>query len=454
MTFTQGRQAAFRNAIERFLKERLDAKLDKLPADDPKRADLIAQHVPETWLADAARRVAQIQIVTHTLKPIHPDARGTSLFCTPSELPAHLEVGSHVLGQDFSSDVVGNAAALDVFKLLKVEADGRPLLASMQDGDPDLLAALSDDADRATEWLEAFTGITAPRSAIPSSHTLAKQLYWLAGEDPAADDEYHLLAPLYSSTLAHTVFQTINEDRFGEAGKLARQARYAQRDHDTGYHEYPDLAVQKFGGTKPQNISQLNSERGGNNYLLGSRPPKWKTRALKAPLFADSVFPRFGRIPEVRNTVRVLRDFLESDPPPTMETRNHRDALLDRLIDELVDFAHPLQAYLPAGWTRDASCRLAEAERLWLDPGRAEVDDSSDTDFGAAWQRMDWPAEIGRRFGNWLNHELGHALPLGDVEGRHWRDELLLDMEWSEALHRLRVQGDAPSCVPVREAMQ
>ncbi|MBA4741135.1 MAG: type I-F CRISPR-associated protein Csy1 [Azoarcus sp.] len=447
------RRAAFRNVIEQFLKERLDAKLDKLPPDEPKRDELIAQHARETWLADAARRVAQIQIVTHTLKPIHPDARGTNLFRAPHELPTHREVGSHVLGQHFSSDVVGNAAALDVFKLLKLSVDGRPLLAWMQDGNPDVLAALSGDADQAIEWLTAFTGITAPRSATPSSHALAKQLYWLAGEDPADNAQYHLLAPLYSSTLAHAVFLTINEDRFGEASKLARQARYAQRDHDTGYREYPDLAVQKFGGTKPQNISQLNSERGGNNYLLASRPPKWKTRTLKAPLFTDTVFPRFGRIAEVRNTVRALRDFLESDPPSTMETRNRRDALLDRLIDELVDFAHPLQATLLTGWTRDADCRLVEAERLWLDPGRAETD-AADADFCAAWQRMDWPAEIGRRFGNWLNHELGQSLPLGDIEGRHWRDELLLHTAWAGKLHTLRIQGDAPTHIPGREAVQ
>lgn len=454
MTSPIDREAAFRNTIEHFLKERLDAKLDKLQADDPKCAELIAQHTRETWLADAARRVTQIQIVTHTLKPIHPDARGTNLFCTPQELPAHMEVGSHVLDQRFSSDVVGNAAALDVFKLLKLEVGGRPLLAWMQEGDPDLLAALSDDTDQANEWLDAFTGITAPRSAMPSSHALAKQLYWLAGEDPADDSQYHLLAPLYSSALAHAVFQTINEDRFGEAGKLARQARREQRDHDTGYRDYPDLAVQKFGGTKPQNISQLNSERGGNNYLLASRPPKWKTLAVKAPLHTDSVFPRFARIPEVRQTIRILREFLESDPPPNKETRNRRDALLDRLIDELIDFAHPLQATLPAGWTRDAGCRLAEAERLWLDPRRAEADDETDADFHAVWQHMDWPAEVGRRFGNWLNHELGQALPLGDIDARHWRDELLLNTEWADALLRLRVQRDAPTYIPTRESVR
>ena len=44
---------------------------------------------------------------------------------------------------------------------------------------------------------------------------------------------------------------------------------------------YASLAVQELGGTKPQNISQLNSERRGDNYLLASLPPVWKTVAVQ-----------------------------------------------------------------------------------------------------------------------------------------------------------------------------
>jgi len=448
------RRVAFRSAIETFLTERLNGKLDKLQPDDPKRDELIAQFARETWLADAARRVAQIQIVTHTLKPIHPDARGTNLFCVPNELTPHDEVGSHSLGDAFSSDVVGNAAALDIYKLLKLETGGRSLLSWLQASDPDLLAALSDDIEQAQHWADAFRGITTPRSATPGSHTLAKQLYWLVGEDPVDDTAYHLLAPLYSSPLAHTVFQTINEDRFGEAGKLARQARREHRDHDSGYHEYPNLAVQKFGGTKPQNISQLNSERGGNNYLLASSPPNWKTQPVKAPLFVDSVFPFFGRVAEVRQTVKILRDFLLSDPTPNKDTRDRRTALIDCLIDELVDFAHPRQATLPTGWTRNPDCRLADDEKLWLDPRRAESGDDADEVFHSSWQWMDWPMGIGRRFGNWLNHALGQTLPLGDIEGRQWRDELLLHTEWAGVLHRQRVTAEAPTYIATRGVPQ
>jgi hypothetical protein len=38
------------------------------------------------------------------------------------------------------------------------------------------------------------------------------------------------------------------------------KAKWEHRDHDGVSREYPNLAVQKFGGTKPQNISQLNSD--------------------------------------------------------------------------------------------------------------------------------------------------------------------------------------------------
>lgn len=451
--FTE-RRTVFRQAIEHFIKECLDSKLEKLPTDSPECTTLIAQHARETWLTSAAQRVAQIQMATHILKPINPDARGTSLFLVPAELPSHQEVGSHILGPGFSKDVVGNAAHLDVFKFLKQQVEERPLLAWMQEGDADMLAALSDDAQKAQEWANAFLGIITPYNATPSSHDLAKQLYWLVGENPADDKHYHLLAPLYASALAHTVHQTINEDRFGEAGKLARQARREHRDHTTGYREYPGLAVQKLGGDNPQNISQLNSERRGKNYLLASGPPKWKTSAVKLPLFIDSIFSRFGKTPEVRKTVQSLRDFLKSDPPTNQVTRNRRDALLDRLIDELIDFAHPLQATLPVGWTRDTNCRLAEAERLWLDPRRADSDDETDSDFRTAWQRMDWPKEIGQRFGNWLNHELGKTLPLGEIEARHWRDELLLHTTWAGVLHNHRVLSEAPTYIPVRGATQ
>ena len=122
--------------------------------------------------------------------------------------------------------------------------------------DADLIAALSDNPEQAAAWVEEFTRVTKPRGNI-SSHTLAKQLYWLTGSDPSDDSNYHLLAPLFATSLAHRVYQTVNADRFDEASKNARKARMEGQFTDHILHDYPNMAVQKLGGTKPQNISYL-----------------------------------------------------------------------------------------------------------------------------------------------------------------------------------------------------
>lgn len=433
--------ASYREAIAAFLQERLHAKLDKLKDEEnDKRQEVLAQHQPTAWLEDAARRVQQIQAVTHALKPIHPDARGTNLYVEPSTLPALAELGSHALDEHFVGDVVGNAAALDVYKLLKLEVHGRSLLTALLAHDADALAALHPDPQQAQALRDALVSLTQPRAESPSSHTLAKQLYWLTGSDACDDAHYTLLAPLYATSLAHAVHAQVQEDRFGEANKAARQARRERKMHNGVFHDYPGLAVQNMGGTKPQNISQLNSERRGVNYLLSSLPPNWQTSAVRLPVHAASVFDRlFIARPEVRRTVRALRVFLESNPDTNLATRERREALLDTLVDELVSLAAELQQLLPPGWSRDDErfANLHRSEQLWLDPLRAEQPDEAE--FAREWLQLDWPAAVGQRFANWLNAQLRGKLPLGDAEARAWQKELLTDEDgFQQQLRALR----------------
>ena len=438
--------ASYREAIAAFLQERLQAKLDKLKdEEDDKRQEVLAQHQPTAWLEDAARRVQQIQAVTHALKPIHPDARGTNLYVEPSTLPALAELGSHALGVRFVGDVVGNAAALDVYKLLKLEVHGRSLLTALLAHDPDALAALHTEPVQAEKLRDAFVSLTQPRAEGPSSHTLAKQLYWLTGTDACDDSHYTLLAPLYATSLAHAVHAQVQEDRFGEANKAARQARRERKVHDGVFHDYPGLAVQNMGGTKPQNISQLNSERRGMNYLLSSLPPKWKVNAQRFPTHADSVFTRyFDSRPLVRQTVKTLRRYLESNPNPVKDTRDHRKELVDVLVDEMVNMAAELQHALPPGWTLDDPrfSALNEDEQTWLDALRAELPEEDD--FANRWLAMEWPDAIGIRFGNWLNARLEGKLSFSDIEFRAWKKELLTDEDgFSQQLRerRKRIRG-------------
>ena len=457
MTALTDRGKLFQATIAGFIEARREAKL-KGKEDD---ADAASKYDYVTWLADAARRVGQIQAVTHVLKATHPDARGSSLHVAPSSLQRHAEIGSHLLGDDYAEDVVGNAAALDVFKLLKLEVDGKRLLDWMRADDTDLQVALSADPGQARDWMRAFASLVR-EEAQPSTHPMAKQLYWLAGDDPQDDAQYHLLQPMFSSTLAHAVHADIQDARFGDANKEARQARRDGKPVDAIYRDYRDLVARKLGGTKPQNISQLNSERGGVNYLLASLPPPaWRPPQGHDLRTVESVFDEklgaFFYFGEVRQLIRDLADFLKTDPDRNKETRNHVDSILQAIADQLAEFGVATKARYPAGWTAIEDCRLLECEQLWLDSERTELPERDDPEyphwrkddlaFNEAYERGDWADEVATRFGLWLNGQLRKRsdtlVMLGEAEMRHFARQAILDVAWPIPMQRRAKAGAA-----------
>ncbi|MEJ7138320.1 type I-F CRISPR-associated protein Csy1 [Amphibiibacter pelophylacis] len=438
------RSEAFRLAIAAFIDERREAKQKGQELD----ADAASKYDYSTWLADAARRVSQIQAVTHVLKATHPDARGSSLYVSPGELAPHEDIGSHVLADGFAVDVVGNAAALDVFKFLKLDVEGRRLLDWVQAQDADLAGALHDDPAIAASWLAAWGGLVR-QGGQPASHELAKQVYWLAGDDAAQDDQYHLLQPQFPSSLVHAVHDDIREARFGEANTALRRARRDRQPATGVNHEYVGLAVRKLGGTKPQNISQLNSDRGGANYLLASLPPQPVRVEGPRLLHRSSAVDLFGQQPEVRLLLRELADFLKTDPPAVMATRTRREGIEQALGAQLLVFGETVHASQPPGWTRSADCQLPECEKLWLDPGRADPDRRGDEhpDEDAAFERAyhwgDWPDEVASRFARWINARLREhgVLGLGDTEYHHWARQAVIETVWPIPLQRRAVKG-------------
>jgi len=410
------RMQAIRETIDVFLGERLQAKLDKLKADDidgqRKERD---RFQTGTWVEDAARRAGQIQMVTHALKYSHPDARGTNVFFTPGGEICETLVGTSSLSSP-KPDIVGNAAALDVNKFLNLEVDGQTLLDLAVAKDPDFLAALSADGSSATQWAEAFAALTKGNVSAASSN-LARQVYF-----PIGDNEYHLLAPLFPTSLIHHVYARINYDRFDEDNRAARDARKKGQFYAHGFREYPDLTVQKFGGTKPQNISQLNSERRGEAYLLPSLPPHWQSAKVKPPLHTDSVFSRvFGFRKEVRRLTQSLCSFLDKvQDYNNVLVREKRAEMVSRIIDELIQYAAQVHELKP-GWSQTEDCRLNEEEQLWLDSGRAQLDQ----DFRARYEGGAWRTAVSERFARWLNRRIeGKHTPMGDPEYIEWKNEV------------------------------
>lgn len=400
-------------------KEKTDKKSAKTHVDELEVSETAAVllSLPEiqAWVRDAATKMKQLKMATHLLKATHPYAKGTNVLCQTKDMPECDCVSTKHTGSRLQ-DVVGNAACLGFYGFLMMEFKGSTILELIEAGDSDLAQVFADDLKESEQIFKEFLAVKTSQQS-PTSHTFTKQLYWLVEGDPLMDSNYHILAPQYSSVLAQFVYEIIQEDRFGVLAKQAREAKKQKMASELIVKEYPNLAVQKLGGSKPQNISKLNSNRSGTNYLLASCPPIWNQRDVYPIFGRQSYFDGLERRREVKDALTKLKEFLEGDPSKNKLTRDTRESLLCNLIDEIQLQTSSLLSIEP-GWTKDDRCELNDSEKLWLDPERCSIDET----FAALWRTIDWRLAVSRKFGAWLNTRLKDKLEMSDAEFKYWSD--------------------------------
>ncbi|WP_313668441.1 type I-F CRISPR-associated protein Csy1 [Atlantibacter sp.] len=417
--YIAARRQAKLEAFEKEAAKRSDADSVTIAAE---RREFEIRYEPKMWLTDAARRAGQISLVTHAAKFTHGDSKSSSLY---GELTTQEGYLSSSALQSLEPDAVGNAAALDVAKLLQTTIEGDSLLACLRRGDHHPFAAFTDDATQLDEWIRGFS--CALTTGDPVSHKLAKQNYFPVNEG------YHLLSPLFATSLVHALHQKMTALRFGDEVKAVWKARREKTWHPQPLVLFPAAAEMHFGGTKPQNISYLNSVRGGRVWLLSSQPPQWK-RAEKPPVNLLSIFTPGGQFDRRANdTIQLLVSLLARTGNYTNHRiRESRDEYIDSLIDLLFVVVSELQREEWQNWTL-ACPALKTHQQLWLDPWRTKTDEA----FRLERDKDDWQVKVAEDFALWLNARLRKALPdVGAVEKREWetRERLRTNLRELEAI--------------------
>lgn len=378
------------------------------------RAELETNYVPATWLTNAAKRANQIRVVTHALKFTHTDAKGTSLYDHSVKSADPQAVKQYVCTQSLHKpaiDVVGNAAALDVAGLLCLEHKGKQLIDYIAQNDTSALAPLADNNEQIKLWLSGFRQVLENNQ--PASHTLAKQIYFPVSEG----HDYHLLAPLFASSLTQRLYETIIHHRYSDQAKEARKARKDGKYHEQPVVNFSQLAIQTFGGTKPQNVSQLNSKRGGRAFLLNAQPPQWQ-RQTKPPASKKAFWRGYER--SCWKTTKAFKNYLETNKnvDSNCYIRDKVRQFVDSLIEKLLNYAAIIQG-LPSGWSQEHE--LPESMKLWLDPFR------EDKDLQTKRAHDNWRDEIASDFARWLNNKLNKnqsELVFAHAEFTEWHDLL------------------------------
>ncbi|WP_380181979.1 type I-F CRISPR-associated protein Csy1 [Kalamiella sp. sgz302252] len=373
-------------------------------------AELDRKYETRNWLSDAARRASQISLVTHALKYTHSDAKGSSFY--QSSGAKKTDCLSSAFLNIPELDAVGNAAALDVAKLLQTEYRGDSLIASLLRNDSSALAALAENEQQLAEWVAGFKQVLSAFN--PASHKLAKQIYF-----PIGDGRYHLLSPLFPTSLAHALHERLTVSRFSDEAKEIAAAVKAGTWHSQLRTLYLNTAIQNFGGTKPQNISYLNSTRGGRVRLLSCAAPVWQS-INKPPLKYKSIFhfrSEFSRL--ARSSVESLKRHLIGvyNKANNEQIRQQRASYVDEIIDILFNYVTGIQQPEFARWSENENCELKKAQQFWLDPFRSNTDEN----FRFEREAGDWKIEVARDFGYWLSRQLSVTpLNMGEVERRYF----------------------------------
>lgn len=249
----------------------------------------------------------------------------------------------------------------------------------------------------------------------PSFHRNLKQLYF-----PILYTKYHIIVPLYPSALIQSIDDKIHFDLFSAETKQAKRARQNSKYCIYDVYSYPNIAIQTFGGNHPENISQLNSERGGKSYLLPSLPPSWQSPKIKAPrrsVFLSSLYYRKN----IRYWVEALGSYLKKTIVDNINTRHGRDKILNAIVDDILNYALELRS-LPSGWSDSPECQLPDHEKKWLDPGGEK---------GKSIQDEKWLETVCHNFALTLNSRLKkyHKVEVDNLSYSVWKNGLEKEMK-------------------------
>ncbi|MWN31920.1 MULTISPECIES: type I-F CRISPR-associated protein Csy1 [unclassified Gilliamella] len=392
------------------------------------KLDELAQRFDfETWMEDAAtRRILWISMGTNNSKSIHSSSLGDNINYSTQSQPINQLYVSSATPITLPLDCSGNAAALDIFSLLnQFIIDDVTFLKLIVNDHPAVLAALSDDKEKASLYLANFKKAIFNDFGNPKASELNKQLYWPNSEETylsQQENNYRLLIPLHPSSLCNLVYQKV-QTRFSEENKKARELRRIKEIEHQPYFSFHHLAVVKLGGSNPQGVSQLTSSQGGRNFLLPSMPPKFEKSCFpsiterRENIFNDSLqyFCSFG--------FNTLFDMVKSSKNTIKERDDRKDAFV-AILSPLLKFAKHIQQNMPAGWSREYLLKLNQ--KLWLDPKRAELE--GEEDFKRLYEQGEWLNSLEKDFSKWIENALDEKfkdlkIDFSDNDSNEWRRE-------------------------------
>lgn len=384
---------------------------DLIAAEEKKQKVDIPVH---EWLQDKLGTIGSknIRVVTHIGKYTHPDAN-VQISINPNNTPV---IKGYLCSSGFDTkyqDYLCSAEFIPYVKTLEaVMKDGRQIREHLREGSTLLKnVAQVDDATLET-WRQSYFEKLKDAEHCTLTEKRIKQVYF-----PLENGEYRLMSLIPCSVLIWELKERISarEWQVETTGTKEKSVRIA----------YIEKWERKFGGTKPQNISFLNSQNGGRAKILPCLPPSLSQK-FQLPL-RDFISQFRVFRPQHPNAARnslwplfeALHDTLVHDPNTEWARKKKRGIIRSIVEQGIIRHAEHIRHNASAGWSLESKhSGLDSAQKIWLDPEAAHPPEIAATD---------WPKSISRQIALLLLSNLETVIKFSKLEQITVRDEAFLD---------------------------
>ena len=328
---------------------------------------------PKEWLENVIGMMDKCKFATHVGKFTHPDSKVNILDYNNEGVEGYVTTG----GLSSTTDIAINAAYLSVANLLLLELENnKTVFDNILDNNSMLNEELS-------EWnIDILSYRVSLKEMMDcqlneNTEEVLKQVYF-----PLGNNEYKILTVMSPSSILVKLGNKLK--------KIGYDSRECRNDKSERYGEDHCMIFNQskvgFGGTKPQNISTLNSKAGGSFYMLESLPPKWKhiDRLPKINFFDEIIYRK-----NIEDELKSLNRLFNSD----YNNKKIRDSIaynLNCIIDKVMNCAYDLQEK-EANWSKNA-IKLPMHQKIWLDNAYIEERNLSD----------EWILRVANDFSIWL----------------------------------------------------
>lgn len=260
------------------------------------------------------------------------------------------------------------------------------------------------------------------------SFFLNKQIYF-----PVETEQYHLLLPLVSSSLAQNLHEEFQE-LFSDEQKQAKERRKSNKYSDVTIVSYPNKAVLNVTQSNHSNASKLNGTRGGRLSLLSCAPPQWSSK-LPSYKSKNSFFDR-GLSVRLNDEITGLRNYLLVLKNKELSlSKPQRNAAIKEKVSNIIagffDFVLMVNtSENKQGWTMETNLPLRQ--QLLFEPWR------NDGEVEEILSNSLWQEQLGKDFGRWLNKQLNTSkkgsLQLTPIHEALWSSWFLIELKEHIAL--------------------